>query len=127
MIEQDFGILKGVTLTKIDRSEDELLFHTQQGGAFKLYHEQDCCESVLLESITGELDDILNTPVLLAEEVNNVDEPSGATLDFPADSYTWTFYKLSTIKGSVTLRWYGESNGYYSEEVSFVQIDKEGK
>ncbi len=69
---------------------------------------------------------MLNTPVLLAEEVSNlveeeVDKWDGA-LDY-IDSRTWTFYKLRTIKGSMTIRWLGESNGYYGEEPCFEEVD----
>jgi len=52
----------------------------------------------------------------MAEEVSNSDPVEGVS---PYDSFTWTFYKLATAKGYVTLRWLGESNGYYGEEVTF--------
>ena len=69
----------------------------------------------------GNLSDLENSPILVAEEVSSV----GAKEPVKSydDSYTWTFYKFSTIKGSVTVRWLGTSNGYYSESVDFCKLD----
>ena len=65
----------------------------------------------------------------MAEEVTNEQDinPNGVDIPEFQDSFTWTFYKLATIKGYVTLSWYGESNGYYNESVSFCQIKQEPK
>ena len=113
---RELSELIGKTLSRISRSDDEIIFETTEGEAFKMYHQQDCCESVRIEDIAGELNSLLNHPVLLAEERSNSGEAQHG------DTYTWTFYEISTIKGNVTIRWYGSSNGYYSERVDFVKI-----
>ena len=60
-----------------------------------------------------------STPILQAEEASNEPIPAKSKNEWQDYSFTWTFYKLATIKGYVTLRWFGTSNGYYSERVSF--------
>lgn len=116
----DFEILKGKTLSAIEVIKDDatrgdsIRFITSEGEKFRLIHEQDCCEDVHIESIVGDLDDLIDSEILLAEKVTNEGTIEG-------ESATWTFYKLATIKGYVDIRWVGTSNGYYSEEVDFVE------
>ena len=75
--------------------------------------------SVLFEDVVGDISDLLNSEILLAEEISN--KPS----DEDDRIKNWTFYKLSTIKGSVTVRWYGESNGYYGTGVDISEKEEE--
>ncbi len=114
------NLLRGLTLTRIENKDnEELLFHAEGGRVFRMWHDQDCCECVTLNEVVGDLGDLIGAPILDAEEVSNSSEPSPHSY---TESHTWTFYKLWTIKGSVTLRWLGESNGYYSESVDFAEI-----
>lgn len=142
-MEVNISELLGKTLLKIENNNDELIFHLENGETYKMYHDQDCCESVSIEDINGNLEDLTGTPILLAEEVSNDDFTNAFEVKFKKqkeddysetdedgnykpESFTWTFYKLATIKGYVDIRWFGESNGYYSESVSFVKADEDG-
>ncbi len=110
--------LLGKTLTKINVEEDEIKFHCESGEVYKMYHGQNCCESVCVDDISGDIEDLIGTPITMAEEISN-DLPAKDSYD---ESYTWTFYKLATVKGYVNIKWYGTSNGYYSEGVDFVKL-----
>ncbi len=116
-----FSELEGLTLSKVEITEEEMVFTTNDNQKYKLHHDQDCCESVAIEDVCGDLSDLIGAEILLAEEVSSQDNPEGIVPEHQ-DSFTWTFYKLATAKGGVTIRWYGESNGYYSESVDFVKL-----
>ena len=120
--EVEFNELKGKVLTSGTASNDEIVFVTTEGETYRMYHEQDCCESVEIESIVGDLADLVGEEILLAEDVQNLFDlikAAGKEEEDEYGSHTWTFYKLATRKGYVDIRWYGSSNGYYSESVSF--------
>lgn len=144
----EFSELKGKVLSKIDKIDnEELIFHLETGEKYRLYHQQDCCESVLIEDINGDLEDLIGTPILLAEEVNSEEFQKNFEESFKLEegkedyqwnyknekgeskpeSYTWTFYKLATKNGYIDIRWYGMLNGYYSEGVYFKKVYENGE
>lgn len=121
-MEAAISDLLGKVMASVENVGGErLVFTTIDGDQFEFYHDQDCCESVTIEEIAGDLDDLVGAPIFLAEEVVSQKNPAGVVMDYQ-DSFTWTFYKFATRKGYVDVRWYGESNGYYSESVQFKQI-----
>lgn len=123
MSTSEIGSMVGAVVDRVvgDKGDDRMIFYAADGRAFHFYHSQDCCESVDIEDICGDLADLIGSPIVLAEEVSNEPEPER---EYQPDSCTWTFYRFATAKGSVTVRWYGESNGYYSESVDF-HVDAE--
>ena len=113
--------LKGKTLTKVEASDENIWFYTTDNKAVRLWHQQDCCESVYVEDIVGDVSDLVGSPILRAE----VRTEDGQT-DY--GDLLYTYYELATINGSVTIRWYGSSNGYYSVRVRLAEygVDEEG-
>lgn len=118
-----FSDLVGKTLTEVKGSagDDSMVFTTDTGEVFKMIHVQDCCESVSVDDIEGDLADLIGSPIVLAEESSNSDPQKGQKVEDWC-SFTWTFYRIATAKGFVVIRWYGESNGYYSESVTFAKV-----
>jgi len=118
--------LIGKTMVSVENiNDDELVFMTTDGRAYKLHHDQNCCESVNIESIVGDLSDLVGEPILMAEESIRYENPQDVTPpEYQDDSFTWTFYKFATRNGYVDVRWYGGSNGYYSESVDFDEVDE---
>ena len=116
--------LLGRTLVSVGRiGDEELIFTAVTGEQWSMSHDQDCCESVTIESIVGDLADLIGAPILKAEVATSDEAQEGASAtEGQDDSFTWTFYKLATIKGYVDIRWFGSSNGYYSESVDFAKI-----
>lgn len=139
-MESEIEQLLGKTLKSVvvNEAKDEILFTTEEGKEYKMYHRQDCCEGVSIEDINGDLEDLIGTPILLAEEnsskehtaeqlaeIEKEKEEQGEDYYSYEESFTWTFYKLATVKGYVDIRWYGQSNGYYSEGVDIVEVGSE--
>ena len=106
----------------IDDSNERMEFTFHDGSIATFMHIQDCCETVHIAEISGDLCDLIGQPLLVAEmrttsDFGAVDDQYKAyAMD---ESNTWTFYTFRTIKGTVDVRWIGSSNGYYSEEVDF--------
>ena len=97
--------LIGKTVAKIENDEEQIKFICEDGSEFLMYHSQDCCESVTVEDICGDLSDLIGSPILRAtEDTNENENPGGVAVPKYQDSFTWTFYNIATVKGHVTIR-----------------------
>jgi hypothetical protein len=102
----------GKVFRKVTGQQDdgEMIFIAEDEEYFKFYHEQSCCESVYIAELVGSLEDLVGSPILQAEVASSSEDSDWGVRE-------WTFYKFATAKGYVTVRWLGESNGYYSTSV----------
>jgi len=108
---KEINIVRGDTGASVFAHDgDRIDFFFTEGPPLRMYHERDCCEQVWIEDIAGDPEDLIGSPLLLAEVacaqpihmINNL------------EVHRWTFYKFGTNKGYVTVRWCGSSNGFYS-------------
>ncbi len=115
-----FSNLVGKTLSVVTQNgRDSIDFEATTGERWQMFYEPDCCAVCEIEDVVGDLQDLVGSPIVMAETSTSSDNPRHES----DDSFTWTFYKLATVKGYVTIRWYGSSNGYYSEAASFKRLN----
>lgn len=117
-----FSELLGKTIVNISGLQVgsyQVVLEADDGYIYIMFHEQECCEDVCVKDVCGNVEDLLNTPIRIAEE-----KEGELKTDEDGDSM-FTFYTLATIKGYVDIQWLGWSNGWYSVGVSLGRIKKE--
>jgi hypothetical protein len=103
----------------LEKESYEVRLVMENGNEYMFYHSQDCCECVVLNDFELSCESLVGATILSAEEVSGDEKEPEC-----AESYTWTFYKIETDKGGLWMRWLGESNGYYSESIDLVWVNK---
>lgn len=117
----EIDVLVSEVLTHIDTDEknSETILTTESGKIVKIFHVQDCCETVSIEDTEGDWHKLVGKVIVEAskDEVPQGDPPP----EYP-DSWTRTTLKFRVDGETVISRWIGESNGYYSESVDTEDV-----
>lgn len=114
-----------ISVSGFEKGSERIELRSSDRNKLVLWHERDCCENVSVEQVDGDPDDLIDSPLLMCEEISGETlgadpnrDPDGKVERGRGDStFTWTYYKFATVKGYVTVRWFGSSNGYYAEDV----------
>jgi hypothetical protein len=120
-------VLEGKTLASVVHADGDITFTTTDGKTYRMWHDQDCCESVSVHDILGgTLDDLVGTPIVhVGESISREVWPADVDRGFVygGESWTWSIFTFTLAGGkTITVRWLGSSNGYYSESVSFGEV-----
>jgi hypothetical protein len=121
-MRRDFEAMAGKTVTSITGcrvGSEDMAIAFADGSICRMWHNKDCCESIRIEEIHGDYADFVGQVIVSAEA-------SEVEIAVPMDDgkQTDTFYKLACAKGYLTIRWLGESNGYYG---TTVDVDWQGQ
>lgn len=115
--------LVGETLIHIDTDEyfDEIMLTTASGRVIRIYHDQNCCESVRIEDTQGNWHDLLGK--VIVEATHDEDSQGNPPPKF-SDSWTRTTLTFRVNDATVISKWIGESSGCYSESVNLEEIKR---
>jgi hypothetical protein len=122
LIGQTITSFTGVILNNEEYISDNnvITLTCKSGDKFMIYEEIGSMYNshvhATIEEFTGDLNDILNTPIIIAEC------RSGETGTFGIGCIYY-FYHIATIKGHVDIRFKCENNEYYGGYVYFVKTN----
>jgi hypothetical protein len=102
---------------------DRLEITMDDGKRYAFLHNQDCCESVGIHDVAGDLTSLVGSPFTVATHDSDGTWPSDVDApSYQPESFTWTTLTFETAKARVVIRWLGQSNGYYGEGVSMEEL-----
>lgn len=95
---------------------EEVRFNMDDGTVVTVYHEQECCESVSIDSMDKEdlLACIGDGPVTFTRRVSRGEHPDETV---PVEG-AYTFITLQSQHNNATFSFRGESNGRYTKDAS---------
>ena len=105
----DASILRGKIIKSIREIDGERIdIETEDNKKYSMFHSQDCCESVRIHDIKGNLQDLIGSEIISASEnSSSTDWPEDVEIPTYRDSWTWTIYTFQNEKGTVKIRWLG--------------------
>lgn len=90
MIEEMYGLVFDEVYVDEYDGSDALIFRNKD-VEFRFCHYQDCCETVMIEEIFGDLSDLVGEQLYFLDESSAEEERN--------ERAVWTFYKFGTRKG----------------------------
>ena len=65
--QKGMELMKGKTFVRVEGAvgDGEMLFVTADGERFLFCHQQDCCETVDINDIVGDIQDLVGAPLLI--------------------------------------------------------------
>ena len=95
--------------------DDQIRFHLNNWTFYSIYNRH---ERFAIDEMWGNFADLEGTPVVSVELISNPEEL------FNYEVLNWTLLKISTARGSVSIRWVGESDKCSLEELELIKHKK---
>jgi hypothetical protein len=102
-----------------ENHEGDLTFTMSDGSIYEMGYVPDCCATCVVESGLDDLKAMIGQKLVAVTEDSSKETPADVKQEYTPESQTWTFYTFRSNKATAQLRWFGSSNGYYSESVTF--------